>query len=255
MRLALTLALLLLTSAALAQAPQQPQPIPPFYPTYQPLPQPPPPTPRDATDDQDPSALTTAVILRATAALKELIFTRLDAMDKALVLLQSRADKVPSDIDIAVGAIRAVYDEKFKSVALQFSERDVRTEQTSRDSKVAVDAALQAAKEAVGEQNKSSALAIAKSEAATTKQIDQIVILINATNASINDKVDDLKNRLSSIESRLEKGEGRGVGQTDVVAYIVAGFSLLGTIVAIIVGGMAISRANATPRPNGNGRA
>ena len=49
---------------------------------------------------------------------------------------------------------------------------------------VAVDAALQAAKEAVGEQNKSNALAIAKSEATFTKQIDQIGVLISLDDPS-----------------------------------------------------------------------
>ena len=92
--------------------------------------------------------------------------------------------------------LKTLHQEKFDSIATQFQERDTRTEQTSRDSKVAVDAALQAAKEAVGEQNKSNALAIAKSEATFTKQIDQIGVLVTSMGKGFDDKVDDIKSRL-----------------------------------------------------------
>jgi hypothetical protein len=117
----------------------------------------------------------------------------------------------------------AKHEEKFNSVQVQFAERDTRTEQTSKDSKVAVDAALQAAKEAVGEQNKSSTLAIAKSEAATTKQIDQISVIINTMAKGLDDKIDDIKTRLTSIEGRA-KGLGDGWG------YLVGA---IGTLIAI----------------------
>lgn len=78
-----------------------------------------------------------------------------------------------------LNSLADTHAEKLNRIQTQFRERDVRTERSSKDSEVAVDAALQAAKEAVGEQNKSSALAIAKSEAATTKEIDQLGGLIN----------------------------------------------------------------------------
>jgi hypothetical protein len=130
---------------------------------------------------------------------KDVIETRLNAMDRAIVLLQVQADKA---IDNAVGHLQRVHEEKFSSIETQFIERDTRTEQTSRDSKVAVDAALQAAKEAVGEQNKSNSLAIAKSEASVTKQIDQIVMLISSGQTAMNDKMDDIKARVLMIEGR-----------------------------------------------------
>jgi DNA anti-recombination protein RmuC len=136
---------------------------------------------------------------------KQIIETRLDGMDKAIELLQKVSDKFPSQVTDAVGQLQKVHEEKFHSIATQFTERDTRTEQTSRDSKVAVDAALQAAKEAVGAQTQSSDRAIAKSEAATTKQIDQIGTQIGTIQKSIDDKIDDIKARLQAIES-LKKG-------------------------------------------------
>jgi hypothetical protein len=88
-----------------------------------------------------------------------------------------------------------------------------------------VDAALQAAKEAVGEQNKSNALAIAKSEATFTKQIDQIGVLISTMQKGIDDKIDDMKSRLQAIE-------GQKKGGSDVWAIVIA---IAGLAVAVVV--------------------
>jgi hypothetical protein len=150
----------------------------------------------------DPTSLTTRQLHRELASVKEVIYTRLDGMDRAIVLFNESVTRVPTDTDKQIVHLRELHDEKFQSIAVQFLERDTRTEQTSRDSKVAVDAALQAAKEAVGEQNKSSALAIAKSEGATTKQIDQILALLQAATKASDDKFGDLKDRLNLIEGR-----------------------------------------------------
>ena len=172
----------------------------------------------------DPSILTTQQLLREITMLRELIETRLDGMDKAIELLQTSTDRFPTIVNDEIKQLQELHEEKFHSIATQFSERDTRGEQTLRDSKVAVDAALQAAKEAVGEQNKSSALAIAKSETATTKQIDQIGLLISTTVLGVNDKIDDIKSRITSVEGH-SKGLGDGWG------YIV-GFG--GVVLAII---------------------
>ncbi len=51
--------------------------------------------------------------------------------------------------------------EKFNGISTQFKERDVRVEQTARDTKVAVDAALQAAEKAVIKQNEQFGFSIA----------------------------------------------------------------------------------------------
>ena len=165
----------------------------------------------------DPSVLTTEQLRGAIAALREILEARLNGMDKAIAVHQQEVDKrvegQANSGERLVQTLREVHDEKFKSVdrqmvdkdvsiATRFQERDTRSEREARDNKIAVDAAFAAAKEAVAEQNKSSALAISKSEAATTKQIDQLVVLIQTTNKASDDKIDDIKTRLD-----------RGVGQ------------------------------------------
>jgi hypothetical protein len=164
----------------------------------------------DLVPRPDPTALTTEQLRRELGALREIIEARLDAMDKATVLLdEQRGGELKH--------LREFHDEKFRSVdrTLQerddgidtrFSERDTRSEREARDNKIAVDAAFAAAKEAVAENNKSSALANDKSEAAFTKQIDAILLLIDSKAKASDDKIDDIK-------TRLDRGEGDRVGQ------------------------------------------
>ncbi len=193
----------------------------------------------------DPSLLTTQQLIRENLWLREVLETRLEGMDsaailrqsntnarfeaydKAIKLLQDISDKFPYRIDEKIHSLKEVHEEKFSSIQVQFRERDVRTEQSSKDSKVAVDAALQAAKEAVGEQNKSSALAIAKSEASTTKQIDQQGLLIQSTAKASDEKIDDIKERLTRIE-------GGGKGMRDMVGWIVAGVLFVIAVIGFI---------------------
>jgi hypothetical protein len=203
----------------------------------------------------DPTVLTTQQITAATVVLKELfqakfeelsttnslmnqvLETRLAGMDKAIDLLQAETNRLPARIDEKIAAIASIHEEKFLSVQTQFRERDVRTEQSSKDSKVAVDAALQAAKEAVGEQNKSSALAIAKSEASTVKQIDQMGLLIQTGNKAVDDKFDDIKERLTRIEGKNQGVKENVEISTNNNTLMVLG---LGVVVSIVIGIAAI---------------
>ncbi|GAC1516609.1 MAG: hypothetical protein NVS1B11_37800 [Terriglobales bacterium] len=170
-------------------------------------------------------------------SLRIMIETRISGMDKAVELLQKRNDEMPPRVDEKINALSNVLEEKLSSIQVQFKERDVRTEQTSKDSKVAVDAALQAAKEAVGEQNKSSALAIAKSETSVTKQIDQLYLLIQTGAKAVDDKFTDIKDRITRLE-----GNDQGVSQakdgfhstgTMAIAVISAVVAIVAVVAAI----------------------
>jgi hypothetical protein len=180
-------------------------------------------------------------IHRAIDALKMFIDSSLGERDKAIDLFQKSTDSIHILIDEKLLALKSLHEEKFGSIQTQFRERDVRSEQSSKDSKVAVDAALQAAKEAVGEQNKSSALAIAKSETSTTKQIDQLGSLVVSQAKNVDDKITDVKERLTRME-----GQGLGKVATDydhnassklnisIVSSIIALTSLIVTIIVVM---------------------
>jgi len=210
-------------------------------------------TPTGSVPVPDPTVLTTAALIREIDSLRErtthdnrmlreLIEARLDGNDAAVALLRTTTDAFPQQVKEAVANLQELHEEKFQSIGIQFKERDVRTDQTSRDSKVAVDAALKAQQEAFAEQNKSSALAISKSEAATTKQMDLIVQNIANLAKSIDDKIADIKDRLTSMESRaqgatVQKAE-TSVSATQNWAYIVGSLGFMvgfaGLIVAIL---------------------
>jgi hypothetical protein len=158
----------------------------------------------------DPTALTTEQLLRAISALREVIETRLDGMDKGIVLLQTTTDKMPAFIGHEINGLKTLHEEKFSSVQLQFDgiqkqflERDTRTEQGNVASTTAINAALQAAKEAVGQNNIAFAQATQKSENTTTKQIDDLQVLFQTGTKATDEKIEDLKDRQARTEAAL----------------------------------------------------
>lgn len=219
----------------------------------------------------DPTELTTEALHREITAAKEefvlrlagavsTITARLDGMDKAQTLFEENLNRVPSDTDKQISQLAALLterfvsfeqrireldrlaSEKFDGIVTQFRERDTRAEQTFISSKVAVDAALQAAKEAVGEQNRSSALAIAKSEAATDKRIDQIVALVSTATNALDGKIVDMKDRLVRIEGQAigettQKAETHQTGGANlaVIMAVIGGLALIVSVVAMFM--------------------
>ena len=203
--------------------------------------------------DPDPTTLTTQALYREINQVQALLHSemeglsgRLDAritsVDHSLDRLRLIIDREPELTNQLVNNLKSIHEEKLSSIQVQFIERDVRTEQTSRDSKVAVDAALQAAKEAVEKQNASSALAIAKSESATTKQIDTQGILITTATTSLNERIDaasaTMNSKIDDLKDRLNRMEGMGVGTRTthddtrgIIAVSVAVLSVLFNIV------------------------
>jgi tetrahydromethanopterin S-methyltransferase subunit F len=197
----------------------------------------------------DPTVLTTAALAREVTSLKELIFTRLDGMDKAVELFNENITRVPTDTDKQIlhlkefhGETFKIYDERFKvhtekfsAIEGQFSERDVRTQQVAELNQKAIDAALQAAKEAVGKQNDSFTSATSKQEAAFTKQIDQMGTLIQTTTGAINDKIDDIKSRLTIIEGR-DTGSHSTLGSAGMIAgLVIAALAITVTVVIAVL--------------------
>lgn len=200
----------------------------------------------------DPPILTTQQLWREIAALKELLLTKSESIDKAVGVAHQDLVRVPTEVQRAVAAAKDVIDEKFVSVntkfdsldkfredlaALineklagvqkQFEERDIRVEQSARQTETAVNAALTAAEKAVGKQNESFTVSINKSEAATMKQIDQQAALIGSATKSLDDKITDVKDRLTRIE-------GQGSGKNALWVIIIAAIAALASIISII---------------------
>ena len=184
----------------------------------------------------DPTVRTIEQLKNEIAASREILEAKLDGnynvikerfagMDKAIELLQVSTNKTSNMVKGEVDNLDKLVEQKLNLISTQIQERDVQREVAAKDVKSAVDAAFAASKEAVGEQNKANALSIAKSEAATAKQIDGITEIIASNAKTTDDKFNDIKDRLARLESH-------GKGVADSWGYAV-GF--IGMIVGIVV--------------------
>lgn len=162
---------------------------------------------------------------------RRVLSTRMDAMDKASDVLSDNITRVPTNVDRQVGHLTELHDEKFISIQKQFIERDVRTDQSAVATKIAVDAALSAQKEAAAAQNESNAAAITKSEASTIKQMDGMLALLASNNTALNDKI-------SVINARLDRGEGGSAGarlaQEDNHLTMASVLGIVGGVVSVV---------------------
>jgi len=193
----------------------------------------------------DPTKLTTDAVgaaedrlRREMSTLREIIEARILALENDAELRLVNIREIRPQTERQVKHLQELHDEKFTSIELQFKERDVRTDQAASASKQALDAALLAAKELVGQQNTANVEAAAKAEASFTKQIDQIGVIISTLEKAITDRILELK-------ERIDRGEGQGQGErsqkvetrssnTFVLGAIGLAFTALLIVVAIL---------------------
>lgn len=171
--------------------------------------------------DPDPTLLTTEQLLRETSAIKELFSIHFESVERTAALVQKSLDNMHVMIDEKVKNLKDLTDEKFIGIGTRFAEARYLTEQTSRNDKLALDAALQAQKEDVGKQNDSNNASISKTEVLFTKQID-----------GLNDKIDDIKSRFIAGDSQM-KGNKEGIS---MVGALVIGASLVISAVIAVAG-------------------
>lgn len=136
----------------------------------------------------DPVELTTAQVYREVNALRELIEARLDAMDRALTLLEH----YPTAIDVAVGHLREVISEKFHGIQIQFE---------------------------------SASQAVEKTEGSTLKQADAIRDVFYATTNAIKADIAALDRRMTTSEGKnqgISLSFGAIAGVIAVVGTIIA---------------------------------
>jgi hypothetical protein len=142
-------------------------------------------------------ATTTTALNKAENTLQVSLAAAKSEVQQALTEAEKRVNEKLAE---TASNLLALNEEKFSSIAKQFTERDVRTEQAASATKIAVDAALLAQKELVNAQNISNAAALAKSEVGFVKEIDGLKALLTTTTNSLNDKI-------SALSSRVDRGE------------------------------------------------
>lgn len=173
----------------------------------------------------DPSARATENLLREIGSLKELVFTEIDSVKKAVQVAHDDLVRVPTEVQKAVGNLKELLEQSIADEASLRDEKFASVQKQFDGNKTAVDAALAAVKEAGN-----------KTEAGFTKQIDQLVTLFQTGIKGIQGQINDLK-------ARLDRGEGRGEGsketkveQRDNSKYILAILALLFSVFMFYVG-------------------
>ncbi len=190
----------------------------------------------------DPTVLTDAAIGKAVDALTDYINgqlavrdERLRGIDEATKLRLESVTSMPAAIEASVGRLRDVTNEKFSSIEVRFSERDTRSENEKRDSKVAVDAAFAAQKEAAAQRDLANAEAIGKSERATAETIKTNQELNTTKTEALAKTLDEVKGDVVRIQStRLGQIETRKEG-TDNRTAIYATVSVVATVVFLTI--------------------
>jgi hypothetical protein len=125
-----------------------------------------------------------------------------------------------------VAHLKELMVEKFSGVQVQFRERDERTKEAAIATETAVNAALEAQKEAAG-----------KAEAASGKEFDAIKTLMASNTKSQDDKI-------AIINGRLDRGEGVSKGQDKSQATNIA---LAAVIISLLGLGYAVFGSKTTP--------
>ena len=194
-----------------------------------------------AVDDEqsmktDPTALTTDALRREIAGIDKELAQRRDSQRDDLAGLKTL-------LETEIEESKNITKEQLASIQTQFILIEKQRVEQKQDTKQAVDAALIAQKEAVQEQTIASGLSIAKSEAATAKQLDQLAVTfstaITGVNQTLSDMKDqwnrdqnDIKERMNKIESSVVNIQGEKKGGADARAAI---YAVIGCIASIAI--------------------
>lgn len=202
----------------------------------------------------DPTTLTTAALHRETGALRQSMEQRFEDRDReARSLHRERQAQFEALSESMVGRITALdrlTEERFAATERQRVEQKV-------DTKSAVDAALIAQKEAVREQTTASERAIAKSEAATNKQLEQQQLTSTTEISAIRRSIDEVKERAveenramrtsisdvaTTANSTISHTGGSRERTDDIRLWVMAIIGFIGLVAALAFGIYAASK-------------
>lgn len=178
----------------------------------------------------DPSERTIAGTLREIANLKENTSIEIASIRKAVELTQA----YPTLLDNAIRdfkellkesfrANKELNDEKFKGIDARFAERDKRNTDAAGATRDSINAAMKAAKDLGDERNRSSELAITKSETATNEKINGQGGVLNEMRKGLEDKINSTTGRITIIEAgKAGAIEQRGDTHSNVGTWLAA---------------------------------
>ena len=221
---------------------------------------------RGITPDPDPTILTTIQsgllreeMYRAVNNLRELVLARIDILSTSVNEFHVR---MPLDVQRVTEAMRDLFDQKlvglnreldsrFGGLESRFQERDIRVTDANLANAKAIEAAFASQQKAADLNLIYNDKAISKSELATKEKIEGLQALLTGA-------IDDLRNQINGLTSRLDRGEGaiRGLSESkqerrESVGLIVGIASVAAVVISMLVGaiGFVISHPTAAVAP------
>jgi hypothetical protein len=177
--------------------------------------------------------LTTEQLACGLTNLRELLEARIIAIEESADYRNEDLHRMPTETDRQVARLRELFNEKFTSVQKQLDEWGVRGRAAEEAAKLAVDVALQVQKEVAAAQDSSNAATIAKSEAATLKQIDGILAMLGSNTIGTNDKI-------AAMNARLDWGDGISKGGRGTRTESRLAVSTMVAIISVAVMAMSV---------------
>jgi len=160
----------------------------------------------------DPTRLTTEQLFREIGTLEKSLNGQLSAIIKNADEFKANLTHFPTEIDQKIAQLEklqtevikgniARIGEQFAGIAIQFKERDVRGEQATLASNVAINAALQAQEKQFTAQALNFAASLAEVKTTFGKQIDALINLQSANTRGLEDKINGFKDQVNQMDT------------------------------------------------------
>jgi hypothetical protein len=206
--------------------------------------------------EPDPTVLTTQQLERGLNSERDyvdgqvgIIIERLQAIDRATVLLNETVNRVPTDLQTAVKNISEVFDIQLQAQREVAAVREQYRLELKGDAKEAlttalaaaekaVQAALAAAEKARDQQTIASQLATDKAEKAFVEALGQQQQTFTVAIANVVEGLNEVKGGISDMRS-----ERRGGRENQAAIYAAVGFALTMLIIIATVAGLLATRS------------
>jgi hypothetical protein len=169
-------------------------------------------------------------------SLRDLIVTRIEAMDKAAEILADNLNRVPTLLDRETSRLTALFEERTCNIRHAMKDRDDQSRQDKATAVSAAETALTSLKELIFLQNSTNAAAISKSEASTANDLESLNRIITTTK-------DGLSNDINNLKQRLDRGEGAYTGHRDAAVETHSNIGSISLMIGCVVGiiGLALT--------------
>lgn len=191
------------------------------------------------------STLTPEQLWREIASLKELVFTRIDAIEKTIVVAHEDAVRAPTEVQKQINYLREIYEARIDAVDRKFDDAVTALEKSVIAAFASLEKAIQKSEEGQKELNIKNNEFRGQLKDQAEHLMPRSESLANWKNAS--DRVLELKEqteiKLDLVRKEIQvlreyrsEGGGKSAGVQQFWMIIVAAVGIIGTIVSVTVG-------------------